>query len=47
MGREVKVMKRNGERTIEGHNNNIEGVCNNRLKTSSNVVIKGENILQN
>jgi hypothetical protein len=47
VGNAAIVMKRNGEITIKGHDINIEGFGNIRLRAASNVVIKGDKILQN
>jgi hypothetical protein len=47
VGNAAIVLKRNGEITIKGHDINIEGFGNVRLKAASSVVIKGDKILQN
>ena len=47
VGSAAMILKKNGEITIKGNDINIEGFGNVRLKAASNVVIKGNKILQN
>ena len=47
VGDAAVILKRNGDITIKGHHINIEGFNDVTLKSASNLVMKGNKILQN